>query len=164
MPESTFGNIVALAIKLKEYDWAILFLEQYQNQLKPAFQQPLFHFSKAKLLYEQKELEESMREISLVETKAPFLFLGARTLQLKIYYELGEIDLLESLLESLRVYLQRRKDLGYRRQNYDNLIVFTRQLLQLPLLSKQEKIELKKRVEQAEIFTEREWCIKQINS
>jgi hypothetical protein len=57
-------------------------------------------------------------------------------LQLKIYYELEEIDPPESLLESLRVYLQRSKDLAYRKAHHNNLLLFTRQLLQLPTMSK----------------------------
>lgn len=152
MPESTFGNIVSLALKLKKY----------QKQLHSNFQEPLFHFSMAKLLYEENEIEQSMQQLSLVVTKAPFLFLGARTLQLKIYYELKEFDLLESLLDSLRVYLQRRKDLGYRRENYDNLISFARVLLQLSIMSKKEIEIFRKKVNDAAIFTEKEWCLTQI--
>ncbi|MFK8005593.1 MAG: hypothetical protein AB8H03_04450 [Saprospiraceae bacterium] len=162
MPESTFGNIVSLALKLKEYDWAKSFLEKYQNQLHPNFQAPLFHFSMAKLFYEENEIEESMQQLSLVVTKAPFLFLGARTLQLKIYFELNEYDLLESLLESLRVYLQRRKDLGYRRENYDNLISFAKVLLQLPIMSKKEIEDFRKKVIATAVFSEKEWCLNQI--
>ena len=66
MPESTFGNIVSLALKLKEYDWAKSFLKKYQKQLHSNFQEPLFHFSMAKLLYEENEIEQSMQQLSLV--------------------------------------------------------------------------------------------------
>lgn len=162
MPESTFGNIVSLAIKLDELGWAKSFVEKYQNQLNPDYQEPLFHFSMAQLLYQEDSIDESMHHLSLVVTKAPFLFLGARTLQLKIYYELEEFDLLESLLESLRVYINRRKDLGYRKKNYDNLTSFARAMLQLPIMNQMEIIDLEKKVKNASIFTEKEWCLHQI--
>lgn len=106
--ESTYSNIVSLAAKLKQHDWAKGFIYQYQKHLKPAFRAPLFHFNLGKLYYEQGQLENSLQELNKVETKASFLLLGAKILQLKIYYELEEFDPLESTLESLRVYLQKK--------------------------------------------------------
>ena len=113
--------------------------------------------------YEQGQLKESLQELIQVESKASFLLLGARILQLKIYYKLEEFTPLESLLESLRVYLQRSKDLGYRKQHYHNILIFTRQLLQLPAMTKSEKAELRQRIESAEIFSEKDWFLEQIH-
>ncbi len=162
MLESTYSNIVSLALKLNKYEWASNFIQEYQQHLKPAFQVPLFHFSMGKLYYEQDRFEESLQQLIQVETKASFLLLGARILQLKIYYELKEFDPLESLLESLRVYLQRSKDLAYRKEHYSNIIIFTKQLLQLTIMNKKEKEVLRSRIHNAEIFAEKEWFLKQV--
>ena len=162
MLESTYSNIVFLASKLDKFDWARNFIHQYQEHLKPEFQMPLFHFSLGKLFYEQGQLENSLKELIQVETKASFLLIGARILQLKIYYELGEFDPLESLLESFRVYLQRSKDLGYRKEHYSNIIVFTRQLLQLPAMNKLERKRFYQRVLHSDFFAEKDWFLKQI--
>jgi len=162
MLESAFSNIVFLAAKLEKYDWARKFVYDYQQHLKPVFQQPLFHFSLGKLYYEQGHLKESLQQLIQVETKASFLLLGARILQLKIYYKLEEFAPLESLLESLRVYLHRSKDLGYRKQHYDNILIFTRQLLQLPAMTKSERVQLRQRIESAKIFSEKDWFLEQI--
>lgn len=162
MPESTFSNIVTLAIKLKEYEWAKFFLDKHREQLKMDFQQPLFHYSLAKLFYEEQQLALSMQQLALVETKASFLFLGARTLQIKICYEIQDFGLLEHLLESLRVYLQRRTDLGYRRENYENLIRFMRQLMKWQILTREEKKAWREQVEQTMVFTEKAWYLQQL--
>ena len=162
MLESSFNNIVFLAAKLEKYDWARKFIYDYQQHLKPAFQQALFHFSLGKLYYEQGQLKESLQELIQVETKASFLLLGARILQLKIYYELKELDALESLLESLRVYLQRKNDLGYRKKNYENILIFTRKLLQLSIMTKPERMQLRQRIKSTEVLVEREWFLEQI--
>ena len=162
MLESTYSNIVSLASKLDRHDWAGQFVEDYQHHLKPAFREPLFHFSMGKLNYDQGHYQESLNHLVRVESKAPFLLLGARVLQLKIYYELGEFDLLESLLESLRVYLQRSKDLAYRKTHYTNILTFTRQLLQLTIMSKEERALFRQRVNAATVFAEKEWFLKQI--
>ncbi len=164
MLESTYSNIVTLSSKLNEHEWANDFIHQYQEHLKPSFKEPLFHYSLGKLFYEQGQLENSLKELIQVETKASFLLLGARVLQIKIYYELEEFDPLESSLESLRVYLQRSKDLGYRKEHYSTIISFTRQLLQLSVMSKKEKEAFRKRVSSTEIFAEKDWFLKQIGT
>lgn len=162
MLESTFLNIVVLASVRGHFDWATHFIETYRKQLKPAFREPLYHFSLGKLYYEQGRFDASLKHLIQVETKASFIFLGARILQLKIYYESNEMNLLESLLESLRVYLQRSKDLAYRKAHYSNIIVFTRQLLQLPAMDKGEKKAFRQRIIDAQVLGEKEWFLKQI--
>jgi len=162
--ESTYSNIINLASKLGYHNWAKTFIGDYQKHLKPTFQIPLYHFSLGKIYYEQNQLNNSLQELIQVETKASFLFLAARVLQLKIYYELEEVDLLESLIDSIRVYLQRSKDLAYRKEHYSNIISFTRQLLQLPVMSKKEKEAFRQRVSTTEIFAEKDWFLKQIGT
>ena len=152
MLESAFNNIVLFAAKKEKYVWAKQFIYDYQKHLKPAFQQPFFYFSLGKLHYEQNQLKESLQHLIKVETKASFLLLGARILQLKIYYELKEFDALESLLESLRVYLQRSNHLAYRKRNYENILFFARKLLQLPAMNKHERIQLRKRIKSTEVL------------
>lgn len=159
MPESTFGNIVSLATKLEEYDWAEQFIENHRDQLKTVFRQPLYLYNLAQLRYAQAQFDDCLYYLAQMDTKAPFLLLGAKTLQLKIYYEQKEIQALESLLDSLRVYLQRHKNFGYRRENYENLIAFTRRLLGLAVMSTEEKIRLRQEIESAKVFTEKQWIL-----
>ena len=163
MLESTYSNLVFLSVKLKKYKWTKQFIDKYQRHLKPAYRQPLYHFSLSKLYYEQDQLDQSLKHLIQIETKASFLLLGAKVMQLKIYYELEEFDLLESLLETLRVYLQRSKDLGYRKKYYEHILYFTKKLLQVPIMSKSDRSQLKESIQTAEIFTEKEWFLKQIH-
>jgi len=155
--ESTFGNIVTLAAKLEEFDWANWFVETYSPFLKKVFQSPLYHYSLGVLLYRTNQYDESMRQLAQVDTKAGFLLLGTKVLQIKIFFEQKEWDALEHLLESLRVYLQRRKDLGYRKRNYEMLIYFVRKLIDLPYLSDDKKAIFLKELKEAEGLTEKEW-------
>ena len=89
------------------------------------------YYTAAKLAYEQSQYANVLQLLASVEARQPFLYLGIKTLQLKAFYELEEWDALDSLLESLRVYLQRHKKLGYHREHYVLLLQFTRRLLQL---------------------------------
>ena len=161
-PESTFNNIFTLAVKLEEYEWANEFVLNNQQFLKPVFREPMYFYCLGKLSFEQDEYDKSLQYLAKLETKAPFLFLGAKTIQLKIFYEQKEIDLLQTSLESLRIYLQRRKDLGYRKSNYENLIYFVRKLLEKETMNRTDKDNFIEEVNAAEILTEKEWLINQM--
>jgi hypothetical protein len=97
-----------------------------------------------------------------VDARQPFLYFGTKTLQLKVFYELGEWNALDNLLESMRVYLQRHTDLGYHREHYLLLHQFARRLLQLSPSDRSGRAELKRDVLQARSFREREWFLEQL--
>ena len=162
MPESLFYNIVAAAVKNKEYLWAKDFIEEHKKYLPKHFQDPIYYYSHGLLFYEQGQHKESMQSLVMVDTKISFLLLATKTLQVKIYYELQELDALDNLLESLRVYVQRRKDLGYRKENFENLVNFVRRLMSIPYKSESEKRKLKQEVQNAAIFTEKDWLLTQL--
>ncbi|MEO1260050.1 MAG: hypothetical protein AAFZ15_14750 [Bacteroidota bacterium] len=164
IPESTFSNIVSLALWMGEYRWTENFIESFRQNLKTEIRATIVHFNLAKLRYQQKRPSESLRHLATIQTKAPFLMLGAKTMQLKIYYELDETNALDSLMENMRIYLQRRKDLGYRKQNYENLLYLCRKLIDLPAYDKALAIKLKEEIEGAEILTEKEWLLKQLDA
>ena len=162
--ESTFVNIVSLAARLKEYDWARSFIEEQRAFLKPVFQDPIYHFCIGRLLYETNQYDESMRHLAQVSTKASFLLLGTKILQLKIYYEQEEFEALDYVLESLRIYLQRRKNLGYRKRGYEQLIYFFRKLIELPYQSKAKRVEFIQELSDSEGFFEKEWMLIQVKT
>jgi len=164
MQDSTYTDLVSLACKLEEFDWAESFIQDHQSDLSLKTQKPLYHYSLGKLYYEKGLPDESLKQLILVDAKASFIFLGARVIQLKIYYEEEEFDLLESLLESLRVYLQRSKNLAYRKAHYLNILTFTRQLLLLPTMTKAEKLDFRNRIQSAAVFGERDWFLKMVAS
>lgn len=162
IPESTFGNIVSLGLKLNRFEWVEHFIREHARFLRPEFREALPSYTAAKLAYELGELDRALQLLSTVEARQPFLYFGAKTLQLKVFYELGEWDALDSLLESMRVYLQRHTALGYHREHYLLLLQFARRLLQLPPTDRQGRAVLKEEVEAAKTFREREWFLRQL--
>ncbi|MGK0391489.1 MAG: hypothetical protein ACI94Y_004254, partial [Maribacter sp.] len=53
--------------------------------------------------------------------------------------------------------------LGYRRENYENLIRFTKQLLSLTTMTKKDKNSFREKVKNTAVFTEKEWCLRMIS-
>jgi len=163
LPESTFSNMVSLALKLERHDWVSSFIKVHTSKLKPAFQEALPRYAYAKLAYELGDLDQVLRLCATVEARQPFLYLGIKSLQLKALYEQQSWDALESLLDSMRVYLQRHADVGYHRQHYQLLIQFTRRLLYLPPNDKTKRQQLEKAIKEAELFREKAWILDQLH-
>ena len=88
--------------------------------------------------------------------------LNAKTILLKVYYELDEIKVLESLLESMRAYLQRKKVVGIQKALYKNMLKYTKKLLKVNPYSRAQKDKLKAEIEAAKPLTEKAWLLKQL--
>lgn len=163
LPESTFSNMVSLALKLEHYEWVERFIRDHSGQLKPAFRESLPWYTSAKLAYERGDSGRVLQLCAKIEARQPFLYLGTKTLQLKVLYEQEAWDAVDNLLDSMRVYLQRHKDVGYHREHYLLLVQFTRRLRGLIPGDLKKVFELGAEVETARAFREKPWMMLQIS-
>ncbi|MEQ1743839.1 MAG: hypothetical protein ABMA02_00295 [Saprospiraceae bacterium] len=85
--------------------------------------------------------------------------LDARHLLLVCYHELGEWDALSSLLDSFASYQKRQKNIGYQRDNYENLIRFTRRLLEMVPGDAAGRTRLYSDIATAERVAGKEWLL-----
>ncbi len=158
----TFLNVVAIAIRLEEFEWAENFVTDYQKYLEEKYRESVGNFSLARLNYEKGDYAVAMRLCNQVESDDILMNLSTRTMLFKMFYEEGEHDSLESLLESVRNYLQRKEIMGYHKTNYKNIIRFTKKLLKVNPYSQTQKDKLKTEIEMTEPLTERSWLLTQL--
>ena len=157
-----FKNIVVVAASLKEFDWAENFIYTYKDSLEASVREGIFIYNLGLLNFLKPDYDKAMTYLQQAEFKDTFLHLNARKMLLKIYFELKEINALESLLDSFSRYLTRRKDLGYHKDTSLALIKFVRKLLQIKPYDKEAKQILKREVEVAEIGNEKRWLLEQL--
>lgn len=162
MPESTFSNMVTLGIKEKDFKWTANFIQTQKTFLREELRVSLVDFNLAQLFYARGELQAAANALIKVSTKSPFLYLGAKSLQLRVLHEAQEWDALDSTLESLRVYLNRRKDLGYRKTHYKHLHNFFKSFIQLKPDDKAAKTLLREKILQADAFRLKEWFLERL--
>ncbi|MFT5801460.1 MAG: hypothetical protein ACI956_001268, partial [Nonlabens sp.] len=82
-----------------------------------------------RLYFYQKKYEDVISLLQTIEYDDIIYNLGAKTMLIRTYYEIEEIDALDSLLESFRIFLGRQKKLSaQRKQNYKDFIKFIRKL------------------------------------
>ncbi|MBP7273952.1 MAG: hypothetical protein KA974_08920, partial [Saprospiraceae bacterium] len=158
----TFRNIVSTGIYIKDYDWVEKFIQAYANQLEEAHRESTYSFSLARLYYERRFFDKALTLLQMADYGDILLALAAKTIALKIYYELSEFDLLMSHLDAMKIFILRKKIMGYHRTNYLNLIRYTYKLLEMNNIDKLKK--LKNTVEAANNIAEKDWLLLQFNT
>ena len=160
----TFINIVTNGNKLGEYKWVEQFIHEYKNYLENQYRDDLVHYSLARLHFEKGDYDKAMQLFRQVEYDDILMNLNAKMMQFKMFYEQDELDVVESLLESMRTYLVRKKVIGYHKANYKNIIRLTKKMLKINPYNQIQKAKLLKEIEEANPLAERKWLLKQLNS
>lgn len=155
----TYKNISSAALKLEEYEWVDKFNYTYRKWLPADYQDSFYHFNNAKLYLATKEYSKVVKTLNRIDTKDVFTLLGARVMQVKAQYELGEFQLIEYLLDNFKQLLRRKEVLTYHKRNYSNFVKFTSRLIRLKPGDQKAQKKLETEILAAEILTEREWLL-----
>lgn len=158
----TYLNIASTGLRTKQYQWTNDFLTKYKPIVEKAYRESAYRFNKGRLAYQQKQYQEALDLLQDTDHKDLLVNLFSKTLLLKIYYELEEFKLLNSFLDSFQIYLRRKKDIGYHKENYQKVIYYAQQLMKVNPFDKEEKAALKNRILAEENLLEKEWVLEQL--
>jgi hypothetical protein len=159
----TFGNAVAFALKAGEFDWATSFIEKFQDHLEEKERWSIVNFNNARILFERGDYDKAQGLLTQFEYDDVHLNIIAKTMLLKIYYEREGFDAYESLLESLRTYLQRKEVLDPTRKSaYKNMISLMKKLVQVDTYSKIQSAKFRETVLSTNPLMERDWLLEQL--
>ncbi len=159
----TFGNAITIALNLKEYEWVENLIANNSQQLEEKHRDNYIRFFRARLHFEKGQYKQAMRLFAQYEYDDFLMGLHAKSMLLKMYYELDEFDALDSLLASMSAYLQRKKVMGYHKTNYKNIISATKKLLKVKPYDKAQKEKLKKEILGTNPLTEQKWLLEQLD-
>ena len=158
----TYQNIVSVGLMTKEYDWTRDFINSYQTKVEQNYQESAYRFNLGRLAYRQKNYEEALDLLKDTDHNDLLINLFSKTLLLKIYFELEEFQLLDSFLEAFKIYLQRKKVIGYHKENYQKIIYYTQQIMKLNPYDKMAKKQLQERIEVEPQLLEKEWLLERL--
>jgi hypothetical protein len=158
----TYKNVVTIGTMLKEFDWVEHFIPAYQQYLEPKYRESMVHYNQAKLHYEKKEYDQAMLLFGQVEYDDILLNLGAKTMLMKMYFELDEYNALDSLLESMSKYVRRKDVIGYHKSNYRNIITYTKKVFNSNPFDQKQRAKLVEEIKTANPLTERKWLLAQM--
>lgn len=161
----TYKNIASVGLRLKEYEWTKGFIDTYHENVDEAYRDSAYAYNLAYYHFSQGEYKEALWKLHEVEFNDVFFHLDTKTMLLKIYYELDDVEPLLSLIDAFKVYLKRNKHIsGYMKTSYRNLIKFVQKSLRLPSGDKDKWKRLKEEVNQVKHVASFTWLIEQINA
>lgn len=158
-----FRNATAVALRLREFEWVDYFIHGYKDYMDEKHRDNFFQFNLARLRFEQNEYDSAIQLLAQTDFDDVLIHMSAKTMLLKIYYELNEIDALESLLESMRTYLNRKELVGAYRPNYQNIIRYTKKLVRINPYNKTQIEKLRQEIATANPITEKNWLLQQLD-
>ncbi len=158
----TYKNIVTSGLVLGEFDWTENFIYQYKDRLAAVYRESHFSYNLSKLYFSRKDYDAAMQLLVKVEYDDLFLNLDAKTVLLKIYYEIGEWDALDSLLASFTTFLRRKKVMGYHKANYQNIISLTRKMSLLGQHNPGDRPVVQQLIHDTTPNTEKKWMLEQL--
>lgn len=154
-----FNNILALALRLREVDWAAAFLDNHQQELPPKGGGEVLALGRARLALATGDDGEALFLLQQADFKDFIHHLTARVMQLKIYFRQDSYTLLHSHISSTRKLLTRRKRVGYHLQNYRNIFQLANAVIRLAPGDDKARATLRERILTTEPCTERPWLL-----
>ncbi len=157
IPRFMYKNIVTAGLIERDFDWVEAFIYNYKDKLEEKYREATFVFNLANMHYYKLEYRKAMELLREVVFDDILTDLAARRVLLKIYYELNEFEVLGSFLDALKNFLYRHKEINYHKQNYLNLVKFTRRLINVNPYDKDAVKKLKSEIEQEPKLHEKNW-------
>lgn len=155
----TYNNVLMAYLALEDWENAKIFLEQYLPDLAASERENIYHYNLAVFHFRRGDFDSCLNLLRGVGFADPMYNLESRKMLLKIYYEQSAYDALQSLLENLLTWLRRHGELGYHREMYRNLAVFTGRLIRLRPNDTEGRKRLKKKILDTPLVAERGWLL-----
>ena len=158
-----YKNIVTVGLHIKEFDWTEKFIQNYTTRLPRESQDNDLSYNLAKVYFHKEDYQKVIEQLREVEYKNLSYTMGGRLMLLKTYYELNELDALESLLDSYGIYLRRNKLISREvKQQLMNGIRFTRKLASLPRYDKTGIQKLKTQINNCKALAAKKWLLEKV--
>ena len=164
LTRATYLNVVRAALVLGEYDYVEEFLDTHTQQLEADIRESTALFARARLAYTRGDAEAAMPLLAQTNFKHPTYNLQAKTLQLKIYAELGYYDLLDSQVDSINTYVRRKNLPEMHRANFRNVARLVRQYSRLVPGDREQRAALLAEVTATSPLSEKAWLLEQLKN
>lgn len=163
-----YTNIIALACRLKHFDWTVDFIETYRLKLAEDTRENAYAYNLVFFHYERQQYDQALDLLNSVEFTDVYYQLNAKSILLKSWFETQNWRALDYMLETFRIYLLRNKFISKNRQKSGfNLIKFTRQLfllkekeahLKRPHFEEKLRV-LRQKIEDCEPLMNKQWLL-----
>ncbi|MBK8551882.1 MAG: hypothetical protein IPL53_12765 [Ignavibacteria bacterium] len=141
-----FISIVIASLRLNKISWVESFVGKYKSKLINEFKKDTVNLIKALISFEKKEYDSAIEFLNKVNYQNSYYYLKSKETLMQVYFEQQEYEALQSLIDSTRHYLNRRRDvLSIHYERYMMFLKYLGMLLKSVYTDKSNLIILKKR-------------------
>ncbi len=141
---TTFKNIVVLGLRCGQLEWTKYFISHYSEKISEKFRHNAVHFNMARYNFYMKDYWEAISNLQQVNYDDIFYNLDSRILLIACYYELEELDVMESQINSFLMFIRRNKTLSRDvKGNYKNYLKYVKKLSRININDKSKILEIK---------------------
>ena len=128
----SYKNIIEVAIRAKEIDWALDFLNSYKDFVVSEDNEMIYQYNSASIYLANGQEKKALKELTFVNFKDVFYQISCKLLYIKIYYALNDILEIESLVHNFKSYLRRDTFLSViQKKMYINFLSYVLQIVHL---------------------------------
>lgn len=159
-----FLRILKDAISVNEIEWSKKYIEEYIPKLRPSHQKSLHAFCYAILSFKLKDYDKVLENLAKVEFIDAQDKLFAKTLYLRTYYELNEIETLLLHIDSTRHFVSENSTISdSSKKNYLNSLNVLNKLINLKINNNFEDLdEIQKALQDRKFIDLDEWLFEKI--
>lgn len=163
LSEGVYKNIVTASLGVGEFEWAEQFIREYYIFLPFNIRENARTFNLAFLYLYQKKYNDVIELLRNVEYSDVVYALGSKVILLRTYFESGEYLVMDSLIDSFRIYLRRNKLISKNlKREYINFINFLKKMSFLNSASDIAINAFKKRVSETPYVNSKKWLLEKI--
>lgn len=163
VPEAVFKNFITVSLGAGEYDWTEQFIRQYADYLPARIRENARMFNLAYVYFYQKNYDRVIECLRDVGYSDVVYALGAKSMLLRTYYELGEYMALDSLMDSFRIFLRRNQVISKNlKREYLNFLNLVKKLTTIAPSDKKALADLHRRVSETSYSMPKNWLLKKI--
>lgn len=160
-----YRNLVSIALKLNEFDWAEEFILSYRDKIEVAYSDSLFHYNLARLYFSRREYQKVLPHLQKFTPIDAINKFSYNQLLMETYYECGEEEGFFSLCVSFRTYIKRSKSLSENYKTaYLNFISFSKKLFQIKInpIRKFSPTQIQKEFQEMQLLEDRGWLAEKL--
>lgn len=163
---ATYKNYITSCLKTRQLEKAEDFLEKFKDWVDPEYQNEVYLFNKANILFEKRKFDDVMYILNNNMFDDIFYKLNTKRLLIKTYYEQelmnGKFsDVYENALGAFKKYIYSQNDLSEIYLNANKHFIKIASQLQY-VFDKKKKNELIQEISNISQLAEREWLIEKI--
>ncbi|MEO0898942.1 MAG: hypothetical protein AAFY71_21200 [Bacteroidota bacterium] len=163
-PVHNYKNLVTLGLRNNQLEWTEEFMEEYIKFVPVSYREDVYTYNKAHLYIYQDRFSDALKLLQMMKFLDTFYQLGAKMLQLKIYYEQSDVETFFNFAKTFQNNIRRQKDLPEsRKKAYDNFVKLCRNLFRVKIQEKDFSESILEEIEMTQPIIEKHWLKDKLN-